>query len=243
MNKSQKLIFLLNSIFEKLLNPDDNYNDKLVSKRSAHYGGTYYKSDKDFAKSTHKKLSKEAAKYLDPNDLTSDKAKAVDDYKDYAYHNMNSILRHNKLKMNNPDYGTEKDIKEKITNLKSLTKNPTKHEFYAYRGIDTTKISNLEKNNTVHDKGFVSTSLRPETASNFGTSYGRTKKENTKLFRIHVTPGTKGHYVSGHASEDDDPMEAEFVLHPNTKFRVGDNHKTLRGHTFTDLHIHSQEDD
>ena len=69
--------------------------------------------------------------------------------------------------------------------------------------------------------------------------------DHPKLFRVHVTAGTKGHFMSAHDDDLENSNEKEFILHRVNKFRVGDTNELKidgKTHPITDLHIHSQEE-
>jgi hypothetical protein len=95
--------------------------------------------------------------------------------------------------------------------LKTITQNKTPEDHVVYRGFGSRKgldLTKLKKGNVLRDKGFVSTSFRPEVAEEF--SNGR---DMSHIAKIHVPKGSKAHYIPHQG-------EHELLLHPNTKFKV-----------------------
>ena len=136
-------------------------------------------------------------------------------------------------------------VNNHIENMGQVTRQPTKNSFITYRGSTNIDHSGLKKGDIIHDKGFTSTSLEPNTANMFAHAHHEGNADNPHLFRIHNLIGTKGHYISAHDEDLENTDEKEFVLHRGTKFKVGDtNSMKLSGkvHPITDLPIHSQEE-
>ena len=217
INKAYKL----SKMIEDLIDPQSPYPAGPVSNAGLN------PREREWSNSTHHKLVKEAMRHTDQMDKENPEGEAISSYSGGGYAHINNHLRHNTDI--NPVYKSHSE------SLKKLTKNTTEHTFTAYRGAKE-KLFDHTPGTLFKDRGFTSTSLRPSIANRF-SNY----KNDKSIYRIHIKPGTKGHYISGHVRTGSD-AEREFVLHPGTTFRVGDKHQHESGETYTDLHIHSQDD-
>lgn len=185
---------------------------------------------------TEEHLTKTAFKHHN-DDEYSDHGSAIKYYNDDNHKQINSHLRH----------GTHVDTetKDHIDNLKEVTNHPAGKSFHAYRTRRDAAPEEHNEGDIIHDKGFTSTSLRPRGAITFSNHANPSKNTH---YRIHVTPSTKGHYISAHDQSHDLEYkdEHEFLLHPGTKFKVLGQHAEHEygGHThkFIDLAIHHQDD-
>lgn len=221
----------------------------------------------DTSPQTEEDLRGEADDHLDSfkgiqRDYKVDAIKAYNHKGDY---HMNNFLRHgteykveNHYNHHNPEDGPEEPpfmdhghMVHHVKDMKEVTNHPTQHSFKAYRGMVGTDMSHLKEGDTFKDKGFTSTSTNPETGLVSGTRNFKSKQGQPAVnFRIHITPGTKGHFISAHdySLKLEHRGEDEFVLHPGTTFKVlgkssyKSHYDNGAEHHFIDLGIHSQED-
>ena len=194
---------------------------------------------KNYSQKLHKSLSDEAHEHLNK---VENPATPFDKQK-----HLHSIIGYNMDSLLNKPLRTGKGLKKyqkSIDNLKAVTNKPTKHNFHAYRFIPK-KIhdQHVAKGDIIHDKGFTSTSISPNSLDKIKYNLYDPNDGPLHHYKIHITPGTKGHYISAHDSHLENKNEHEFLLHPGTKFKVGktEHDKKLR-QDVTHLHIHSQED-
>lgn len=125
-------------------------------------------------------------------------------------------------------------IKKHVAGLDRVTSYNTRVSSHYYRGIDRLSGIHLKKpGEEFIDHGYTGTSRSPDVAIDFsGEHHGGPLHGYRILARIHVPPGTKGHYLEQNKDFAEDFGEKEFLLHRGTRFRV-------TGHSVMD-HPHSR---
>ena len=234
MNRALKLIEALLKVTH---NPDDRIMTGFGSNRKEVH------DDNPSVENSHNTLSKEAKSNLFDGKDQHTRRTAIESYTAGSYEGMNQHLRHGQyVDSEDPKLNGKKVsplVIKHIEPLKELTNNKTQHTFDVYRG-SRTKLVDETKGSMFQDKGFTSTSLRPNIGKEFHNDVHGNPAQGGQKFRIRIRPGTKGHYVGAHPESFG--HEREFILHPGTKFKVGKSFKHPNGNTYTNLHIHSQED-
>lgn len=155
----------------------------------------------------HKKY--EQLGFDNPVTLTSKQHTAVSDYAGSGYHLINDYLR----KGNTGDYN-KSHIEGRIADIRSSMK-PLNSDVVVWRGvaIDPPSVGSM-----VHDKGFGSTSLDPETAYHWISQTHKT--DRPVIFRIEVPKGTDA-LIMGNAGHGG---EREVLLPPGVKGKVISSH-------------------
>jgi hypothetical protein len=130
-----------------------------------------------------------------------------------------------------------------------IDKHKTKHAVHLWRGItdagksdsNATFMDKMQPGTEFHDKGFLSTTIRPATAGRFGRYRSHADLMSGKPFNKHVIhfvlpKGSKA--LSVGAYPDRDTQEHEVILPRNSKFRY--SHKEVFHHAGQNsiYHIH-----
>ncbi len=171
------------------------YNDSLLKESKA---------------SVFEKMSKEySAEYKEK--LTNEEHEAIRKYQGLWYLDMNGFLR-------GRFESVSKGIRTYVTNLqKAIKKVKIKENILVARGTTVSAIGGdwdgIQINDIIKDEGFMSTSLREETATDFVNRKG----ERGILMYIKVPKGTNGIMVDVAV---DDSWESELLLAPGTKIRI-----------------------
>lgn len=145
---------------------------------------------------------------------------ALDDYQAQDYSDINGGLRHGPLSP-----ASKKQVAA-IDKLIAMTP-PTEADITVYKGVKGNWTKDLEVGSTVEDKGFLSTSLRPDVAMRFAaptTSF----KEKTTVFEVKVPKGT--HFAPSQVNMEDGyttssgkqwmDNEAEFLMPRGQKLKI-----------------------
>jgi hypothetical protein len=171
------------------------------------YNDSLLKESKD---SVFEKMSKEySAEYNEK--LTNEEVKAIEEYQSLGYLDMNGFLR-GRLE------SASKELRTYVTNLqKAIKKVKIKENILVARGTTVSAIggdwNDIQINDIIKDEGFMSTSLREETAINF---IGR-KGERGILMYIKIPKGTNGVIVDVAVNDN---WESELLLEHGTKIRI-----------------------
>lgn len=189
--------------------------------------------------------------------------KAIDDYKTSSS-SFNHYMRHHKLRNTSTDAQLQKDglSPAKIAAHRADEKETINHYHKSAKLLDHVTSHKIEHHHTVFrsgvpgdektfpvghkftDHGYTGTSFHEHVAGGFANqksaishdhpTYKKTYNRKRIVHVIHISPGTKGHYLN----VDKDvplPREKELLLHRGTKFKV--THHTEGG----DYHyIHSR---
>jgi hypothetical protein len=157
------------------------------------------------------------------NDLEPEHKKARDDYKKGSS-TINNHLRENDgtVKAYTPEHQNYLEHRhQKIKLLDHVTSHKIEHHHTVYRGGIPHNEKKFPVGHEFTDHGYVSTSFRPRIATGFvdgsdsKTSYGK------KIVHvIHVSPGTKGHYIDVNNDSAAHKGEHELLLHRGTRFKV-----------------------
>jgi len=165
---------------------------------------------KEIKASVFEKMSKEySAEYKEK--FTNEEHEAILKYQGSGYLDMNRFLR-GELE------SASKELRTYITNLqKAIKKVKIKENILVARGTTTSAIggdwNNIQINDTIIDEGFMSTSLREETA----TVFIDRKRERGILMYVKIPKGTNGVIVDVAVN---DSWESELLLEPGTKIRI-----------------------
>jgi hypothetical protein len=171
------------------------------------YNDSLLKESRD---SVFEKMSKEySAEYKEK--FTNEEHEAIMKYQGLGYLDMNRFLR-GKLE------SASKEVRTYITNLqKAIKKVKIKENILVARGTTVSAIggdwNNVRINNVITDEGFMSTSLREETAMDFV----KRKGERGILMYIKIPKGTNGVIVDVAINDD---WESELLLEPGTEIRI-----------------------
>jgi hypothetical protein len=160
---------------------------------------------------------------LTKNNISDNVLKIIKDYTDESYHIMNAVLRNPDI-IEGPDYNNPlalKKVKSVQANNNLLSNELQKHKIHkplvVYKSISESKLESLMgdkslsynnlKGTTLHDKGFVSTSLFWE----------KTLIYNKYLLKINIPAGTKGAFLEPITSTK---CEYEILLDKDQKFII-----------------------
>lgn len=147
------------------------------------------------------------------NSLTQDERASISWYQGTAYTTINGHLR--------GKFEADKTYTQAIAAMDSaLNKAPSlDDDLYAYRGVSGKTAGKLKSGLDLEDKGFVSLSLAPAVARNFGQRVliPGEDYEHPTVLRIKVPKGSKGMYPD--AAWDATP-EGEFILPHGSRFHI-----------------------
>jgi hypothetical protein len=171
------------------------------------YNDTLLKESKE---AVFEKMSKEySAEYREK--LTAEEIEAIRKYQGTWYLDVNNFLRGRLEKVS-------RKTRTYIKNLqKAIAKVEVKENILVARGTTLSAIGGdwdaVEINNVITDEGFMSTSLREETAMRFV----KRKGERGILMYVKIPKGTNG-VIADVAVNDE--WESELLLQPGTKIRI-----------------------
>ena len=171
------------------------YNDSLLKESKA---------------SVFEKMSKEySAEYK--KKLTDEEVEAIGKYQGVSYTYMNGFLRGRYSDISD-------DLRKHLESLrKAIKKVKIKENILVARGTTTSAIGGdwdgIQINDIIEDEGFMSTSLREETAIEFATR----KRERGILMYVKIPKGTSGIMVDVAVNDN---WESELLLEPGTKIRI-----------------------
>lgn len=190
----------------------------------------------------HDLLSKEANEQENKS-LQHKHLEEIESYKSYSA-DLNRHLR----KEDSPRHHYE----DRIKHLDHVTSHKTKHDFHVYRGSDHFNLNDYPIGSIHHDKGYTGTTLDQSEAKSRGKyikgEYPKIKykhrygEDHHAIFKIHVKPGTKGHYLDASHRNHVYIGEKEFLLHRGTKFKVsGHSYDPESSTHYVHMDVHSQE--
>ena len=171
------------------------------------YNDSLLKESKD---SVFEKMSKEySAEYKEK--FTDEEVEAIGKYQGLSYRYMNGFLRGRHSDISD-------DLRKHLESLRKAIKNvKIKENILVARGTTTSAIggdwNNIQINDIIKDEGFMSTSLREETATVFVNRKGK----RGILMYIKIPKGTSGIMVDVAVN---DYWESELLLEPGTKIRI-----------------------
>ena len=165
---------------------------------------------KESSFSVSEKVSKEySAEYK--KKLTDEEVEAIGKYQGMSYVYMNGFLRGRYSDISD-------DLRKHLESLrKAIKKVKIKENILVARGTTTSAIggdwNNIQINDIIIDEGFMSTSLREETAIDFANK----KRERGILMYVKIPKGTNGVIVDVAVNAN---WESELLLAPGTKIRI-----------------------
>ena len=165
---------------------------------------------KESSFSVFPKVSKEySAEYKEK--LTDEEVEAIGKYQATSYISMNRFLRGKYSDISD-------DLRKHLENLrKAIKKVKIKENILVARGTSISAIGGdwdgIQINDIIEDEGFMSTSLREETAIEFATK----KRERGILMYIKIPKGTNGVIVDVAVNAN---WESELLLAPGTQIRI-----------------------
>jgi hypothetical protein len=157
------------------------------------------------------------------HELTEHEKTVLDHYTGSLHFNMNRHHRGQELKSYKGDldkslWHIPEYLNNKSKHLDSaIDKHVTQHPAHVWRGMKAAVMDelNLKPGQEFHDKGYVSTTLRPATARDFG---GTAMRKEVHVMRIKLPKGSKGMSVDNYPEVN--PLnEHEVILPRNSKFR------------------------
>jgi hypothetical protein len=146
-------------------------------------------------------------------EYTTDEDGAIHNYTGSGYQLINELLRHGKPEDDDNEFEEEEESIEYLKKAARKTKLKTDTILYRGSGFD----EEILVGSTIRDKGFSSTSLRPEVAEEFTSSDHNADKEFKYVMRIKAPKGTNGIFP---ATAEVSSTENEFILPPNAGFKV-----------------------
>jgi hypothetical protein len=143
--------------------------------------------------------------------FTNEEVEAIRKYQGASYIYMNDFLR-------GRDSDISDDLRKHLESLrKAIKKVKIKENILVARGTTTSAIGGdwdgIQINDIIEDEGFMSTSLREETAIDF---LNRKRKRGILMY-IKIPKGTSGIMVDVVVNEY---WESELLLEPGTKIRI-----------------------
>ena len=171
------------------------------------YNDSLLKESRDLV---FEKMSKEhSAEYKEK--FTNEEIEAIRKYQGLGYLDMNGFLR-GRLE------SVSKEVRTHVKNLqKAIKKVKIKENILVARGTTVSAIggdwNDIQINDIIKDEGFMSTSLREETAIDFI----KRKGERGILMYIKIPKGTNGIMVDVAVNDN---WESELLLEPGTKIRI-----------------------
>ena len=165
---------------------------------------------KESKASVFEKMLKEYSAEYDEK-ITNEDFKAIEEYQSISYLDMNGFLRGRYSDID--DY-----LRRQLENLRrAIKKVKIKENMLVARGTTTSAIggdwNNVQIDDIIKDEGFMSASLREETAIYFANR----KEERGILMYIKIPKGTNGIMVDVAVNDD---WESELLLAPGTKIRI-----------------------
>ena len=143
--------------------------------------------------------------------LTDEEIEAIGKYQGVSYIYINGFLRGRYSDISD-------DLRKYLESLrKAIKKVKIKENILVARGTTTSAIggdwNNIQINDIIIDEGFMSTSLREETAIEFVNR----KRERGILMYVKIPKGTNGIMVDVAVNDN---WESELLLAPGTKIRI-----------------------
>ena len=183
-----------------------------------------HSDDQMHSSGAYNKLREDKSKLHNRVELTKGETNSIDHYTGSLHKNLNRYHRGQPLK----EYGegdSERDfwhipeyLNMKTERLDSaIGKHTTEHPSHVWRGVSADVMDKLKPGDTFHDKGYVSTSMRPRTAEGFTKGTGPEHRIR-HMMHIKLPVGTKA--ISPDNYPETSPMmEHEVILPRNSKFR------------------------